>query len=223
MSVNLDSTLSTTTAPSAPRDSSMISIKEFAESSVELIKFTTSTQENVIVLKEPTLFKEFAQNARLMKPTMSTARPVTPLLAQESMKSSQQPPTLVFANLNMSRSEEFVPTVIQVNTMTHTLIDASANQDTENIEDTVRHFAQEEPDISMENVSAPTVCPSTMENVKILRNVLSTLTGTRELSAASVMPDTESSMENAAATNTVESTVIFNTVNATAMMDTSGS
>ena len=158
-----------------------------------------------------------------MKLTMSTARLATPLLAQESMKSSQQPPTLVFANLNTLKSEEFVPTVIQVNTMTHTLIDASVNQDTENIEDTVRPLAQQEPDISMENVSAPTVCPSTTENAKILRNVLFTLTGTRELSAASAMLDTESSMENAAATNTVESTVTFNTVNATAMMDTSGS
>ena len=190
---------------------------------MELIKFTTSTQENVIVLKEPILFKEFAQNARPMKPTMSTVRLVTPLLAQESMKSSQKPHTLVFENLNTSKSEEFAPTVIQVNTMTHTLIDASVNQDTNNIEDTVRYFAQEEPDISMENASASTVCPSTMENAKILRNVLSPLTGTRELSAASVMLDTESSMANAAATNTVESTVIFNTVNVTAMMDTSGS
>ena len=190
---------------------------------MELIKFTTSTQENVIVLEEPTLFKEFAQNARTMKPTTSTARPVTPLLAQESMKFSQQPPTLVFANLNTSKSEEFIPTVIQVNIMTHTLINASASQDTQNIEDTVRQIVQEEHNISMDNAYAPTVSPSSKEKVKILRNVLSMLNGTRELSAVSVMPDTELSMENAAATNTVESTVIFNMVNATAMKDTSGS
>ena len=201
----------------------MISTKEFAELSVVLIKFTTSTQENVTVLKELTLFKEFAQNANPIKPTMNTVRPVTPLLVQESMRFSQQQPTLAFANLNTSKLEEFVPTVTQVNTMTHTQIDASVNQDIENIEDTVKQFAQEEPDISMENASAPTVCLSTMENVKIPRNVLFTLIGIKELSAASVMPDTESSMENAAVTNTVESTDIFNTVNATAMMDTSGS
>ena len=81
----------------------MTYIKEFAELSVVLIKFITSTQENVTVLKEPTLFKEFAQNASHMKHTMNTVRPVTPLLVQESMKFSQQQPTLVFANLNMSK------------------------------------------------------------------------------------------------------------------------
>ena len=171
MSVNQDSILSTTTAPNVPKDSSMISTKEYAESNVEPIKFTTSTQENAIVLKDTTLFKESAPNVKPMKPTTNTVKLATPLLAQESTKSSQQPPILVFVNLNMSRLEVFAPTATQDNTMTHTLIDASVNQDTENIEDTVRPFAQQEPDISMENVSAPTVCPSTTENVKILRKL----------------------------------------------------
>ena len=107
--------------------------------------------------------------------------------------------------------------------MTHTLTDASANLDIESTEDTAKLSAQEEPGTSTENASAPTECQFTKENVKIPRNVLSTPTGTREVSAVSAMLDIESSMESAAAINTVESTVIFNTANATAMKDTSGS
>ena len=223
MSVNQDSILSTTTAPNVPKDSSMISTKEYAESNVEPIKFTTSIQENAIVLKDTTLFKESAPNVKPMKPTTNTVKLATPLLAQESTKSSQQPPILVFVNLNMSRLEVFAPTATQDNTMTHTQIDVFANQDTENTEDTVRHSVLQEPDISMENVSVPMVCQFTMVNAKTPKNVLFTLITTKELNAVFAMLDTESSMENAAATNTVELMDIFNTVNVTAMMDTSGS
>ena len=169
------------------------------------------------------MFKEFAQNVKLMKLIMNTVKPVILLLAQESMSSSQNQPKPVSVNLNMSRSEESAPTVILDNTMTHTQINVFVNQDIENIKVTVKLFAPEELPISMESACAPTVCPFIKENVKILHTVLFTLIGIRELNVVSVTPDTESSMENAAVINIVESTDIFNMVNATAMMDTSGS
>ena len=158
-----------------------------------------------------------------MKLIMNTVKPVILLLVQESMSSSQNQPKPVSVNLNMSRSEEFAPTVILDNTMTHTQINVFVNQDIENIKVTVKLFAPEELPISMENACAPTVCPFIKENVKILNIVLFTLIGIRELNAVFVMLDTESSMENVAVINIVESTDIFNMVNVTAMKDTSGS
>ena len=167
------------------------------------IRSITSIQANVTVLLVTILFKEFALSALRMRPIMNILRPATVLLAKTPRNSTQQPPTPVSVSLNMSGSEEFAPTVTPVNTMTHTLIDVSANLATNSTTDTVNLSALLVPLTSMENACVPTECPSSKESVKTPRDVLFMLIGTRELNAVSAMLDTESSTENAAATNTV--------------------
>ena len=170
----------------------MISTRESAESSVDPTKSTTSTQANVIVPSDSTLFKEYAPSVREKRPTTSILKPATVLLAKTPMSSTPRPPTPASASLNTSGSEEFAPTATPVNTMTHTLTDACANLDTSSSTDTASLFAPLVPLTSMENACAPAACPSTMANARAPRDVLFTLTGTRELSAVSVMLDTES-------------------------------
>jgi len=56
---------------------SMMFIKESAESNVEPIKSTTSTQENVTVLKDSTLSKVFVLNVNLEKHMINTKENVS--------------------------------------------------------------------------------------------------------------------------------------------------
>ena len=81
----------------------MIFTKESAELSADPIKSTTSTQENAIAPREPTLSKESVPPANPMKPTTSTAKLATPLLAQVSTRSSQKQPTPASVNLSTSK------------------------------------------------------------------------------------------------------------------------
>ena len=104
-----------------------------------------------------------------------------------------------------------------------TVTNASASPDIPSREDSAKPSAPRDQPISMENVSVMMECLSTKENAEFPRSALSTVTGINLLNAVSVTLDTESSTENALATNTVESMDIFNTDNATARKDTSGS
>lgn len=106
--------------------------------------------------------------------------------------------------------------------MTVTVTNVSASPVTPSREDSAKPSAPRDQPISMENASVMMVCPSIKENAEFPRSALSTATGISMLNAVSVTLDTESSMENAPATNTVESMDIFNTDNATAKKDISG-
>lgn len=200
----------------------MIFMREYAELSVDQTKSTTSTLENVIVPKDITLFKEFAQNVNLMKLIMNILRHAVSLLAQESMNSTHQSLILVSVNQDTSKLEEFVPTAALDNIMTHSLIDVFASQDIKNIKETVNQFVLQEQLTSTENVSVPTECQFIMENVQALRNAHFILIGIKKLIAVFVMQDTELSTEDAAAINIVVSMDILNTDNAIAMMDITG-
>eukprot|EP00178_Gracilaria_changii_P026348 TRINITY_DN8105_c0_g1_i1.p3 TRINITY_DN8105_c0_g1~~TRINITY_DN8105_c0_g1_i1.p3 ORF type:complete len:126 (-),score=12.46 TRINITY_DN8105_c0_g1_i1:1219-1596(-) len=107
----------------------MMFIKEYAESSAEIIKSITSTQEDVIVPKDTTLSMESAVNVDPNKPTMNTLKLASSLPAQESMNITLKPLKPVSADLNTSELEEYVPTATLANTMTITLIDVYANPD----------------------------------------------------------------------------------------------
>ena len=220
--VNQDSILSTTTVPSVPQDNSMIFIKEFAESSVEPIKSTTSTQDNATVLQDTTLFKVFAQNVSMMKLIMNTLKNVKLFLARELMNTTQPPPEHASANLNTSELEESALLATLDNTMIVSVIDVSASQDINLLMVFARLFVLLDQLTLMDNVSVQMDFLSIMENAEYLIDALLMLTGIRELSAASATLDSESSTESAVAINTVVLMDILNTDNATVKMDISG-
>lgn len=106
----------------------MMFIKEYAEFNVEQIRFIISIQENVIVLKAITLFKEPALNVKLVKLMIATLKLVELLLAKVLMNSIAQLLVNAFVNLSMSELREYAPTVLLVITMIHILINAYVSQ-----------------------------------------------------------------------------------------------
>lgn len=85
-----------------------------------------------------------------------------------------------------------------------TVTDVSASPDIPSREDSAKPSAPRDQPISTENASVMMECLSTKENAESPRSALSTVTGINLLNAVSVTLDTESSMESALATNTVE-------------------
>ena len=102
-------------------------------------------------------------------------------------------------------------------------IDAYVSQDMLNKEDSVTQFVLKIKPMLMENVSAIMDFLFTMENAKLLLDVLSIVTMIKTQDAVFVMLDIELLEVNAVTINIVDLMVILNMVNATVMMDTSGS
>ncbi len=222
VSANQDTILSITSVLNAPLVNSMTSTKEYAEFNAEPTKSTTSTQENAIVLKDSTLSSELALNVKLERLMTNTLKPAPLPPVKESMNSIAPSTDNVSANPNMSESKEHAPTVLLDTTMIHTLINASASPDTNKLEDSVNHFAHLTKHTSMENVNATMDFLFIMENVFHPDSALSTVTLIRTVDAVFAMMDTQSSMENAAHTNTVVLMDILNSVNAIVKLDSSG-
>ena len=124
----------------------MISTKESAELSAEPTKFTTFSLRSANVLKDTTLLMEPALSVKLKKHTMPILSHVKSLLAQESMNTSQKLPILAFASPDMLELEEYAPTATLDTTMTVTLIDVFASQDSERREDSVSQNVLETKD-----------------------------------------------------------------------------
>lgn len=194
-----------------------------AESNVESTRSITSTQENVTVHLDITLFKASAPNVQLDKPTTSTPRLAALLLAKESTNTTLKPPKHVFVNHVMSVSEVFAPTATLDSTMTVTVTNVSVCLDTKKKEDSVYQNAPLVQPTSMESVSATMEVNLSMEFAKLSTTVLFTVTGTKLLTAVSAMPVIVSITENVAVINIAVLMVIKSMVSATAMKDTSGS
>lgn len=222
VSVNLDTILSITSVLNALLVNSMTSTKEYAEFNAEPIKSTTSTQENVIVLKDSILFLELALNVKLEKHMTHTLKPAPSLPAKESTNSIAPSTDNVSANPNMSELKESAPTALLDITMIHTLINASASLDTNKLEDSVNHFAHLIKYTSMENVNATMDFLSLTENVFHLDSALLTVTLIRTVDVVFAMMDIQLSMENAAHTNTAVLMDILNSVNVIVKLDSSG-
>lgn len=200
----------------------MTSIKEYAESSAETIKSLTSTQENVIVLKDTTSSMESAVNVDPSKPTMNTLKPASSLPAQESMSITLKPLKPVSAKLSTSELEEYVPTATLVNTMTSTLTDVYVNLDTNSNKVFVKLFVPLDQLTSMENVFVKMVSQLLMEAADLSESVLFTVATMPRPIAAFAMLATESSMVNVQVINIAVLMVTSNTDNATAIKDTTG-
>jgi len=135
----------------------MMFIKESAEFNVEPTKYTTSIVENVIALKDFTLFKESAQNANLEKFMMNTKENASSVPAKVLTNSTLLPPKHAFVFPNTSVSKEYA-LIVHLDTITIVIvIDVSANLVTSRKVDSVILSAQATKLTSTENASATMV------------------------------------------------------------------
>lgn len=127
------------------------------------------------------------------------------------------------ANPNTLESKESAATALQDTTMIATPINAFANQDSDLLEDSVNLSALLTRPTSMENANATMDFLFPTENASTLDLALLTATLMTTATAAFAAQDSQSLMENAPATNTVERTAILDMDNAIARRVTSGS
>lgn len=200
----------------------MISMKEFAEFNAEATKSTTSTVENAIALKDFILFKVPALNVLLVNHMMSTLKPAQSFPAKVPMSFTALLPDNASANLNMLELKESAITVLLDITMTATLINASANPDSNLLVDSVNPSALLTKPTSMENVNATMDFLSATENALAQDHALLTAILMITVDAASAAQVSQSSMVNAPAINIVDRTDILDMVNAIARKDISG-
>lgn len=143
---------------------SMIFMREFVEFNAEAIKSITSIVVNAIALKDFILFKVHALNVLLVNHMISTLK--LALLCHVKVLMSSIAPSLdnASASLSMLELKESATTVLLDITMIATLINASANLDSDLSVDSANLFALLTKPTSMESANATMDFLLLMEN-----------------------------------------------------------
>ena len=137
-------------------------IRGFAEFNATLIKSIISTLATAIALRDTILSTVFVPNVNLARLITNSLRPAALLPARESTNFSQQPPILAYAQPKLLESKEFARIAILDSIMTATATDASANLAILKRMDIAFLPVLLTQLTLMEDVFAPTDCPSTM-------------------------------------------------------------